>query len=105
MAGHVDDLVIVQPALDHHVDLDRPDAGFCRCIDPGEHVGDREVDVADLLEGGVVECVEADGDPVQPGRCQLVRHPRQQHAVGGQRQLQRWVLGECANQLIDIPAQ
>jgi hypothetical protein len=66
VARHRHDLVVVHAALDHHVDLDRPEADGMRRVDPGQHVGDREVDIVHALEDGVVERVERDGDAVRP---------------------------------------
>ena len=60
-------LVLVDPALDDHVDLDRRKPGLARGRDPVEHLGDREVDPVHRPEHRVVERVEADGDPLQPG--------------------------------------
>jgi diadenosine tetraphosphate (Ap4A) HIT family hydrolase len=66
MAGHGDDLVVVEAALDDHVDLERREAGGLGGGDAGQHVGDRHVHVVHGAEGGVVEGVEADGDPASP---------------------------------------
>ena len=63
----LDDLVLVDAALDDAVDLDRhPDR--LRGLDALEHARDGEVDVVHRLEDRVVERVEADGDALRGPR-------------------------------------
>jgi len=77
VAGHRQNAVLVDAALDYHVDLDRPEAGRGGGLDPRQHALDREADVVERGEHLVVEAVEADGDPVQSGVLERPRLPRQ----------------------------
>ena len=56
-------------------------------FDPRQHALDREADVVDGGEHLVVEAVEADRDPAQPGVPERPRLARQRRAVGGHRQV------------------
>src|SRR3954467_9720790 len=79
--------VLVDAALDDHVDLDRPEPRRGGGLDPRQHALDREADVVDGGEHLVVEAVEADRDPAQPGAPERPRLARQRRAVGGHRQV------------------
>ena len=83
---HRDDLILVRAALDDRVHLHRQ-AGVVRRLDALEHAVDREVDVVERAERGVVERVEADGDARQAGVRERLRLLRQQRAVRRQRQV------------------
>ena len=83
------DRVLVDPAADDHVDLDRRQAGLERGLDPVEHARDREVDAVHRAEHRVVERVEADRHPAQPGVGQRPRQRPQRRAVRGQGQVRR----------------
>ena len=69
-----DDRVLVDAALDHHVDLDRREARGGRGVDALEHLRHREVDVVHRAERRVVERVEAHGDALR-GRRRAARAP------------------------------
>jgi hypothetical protein len=56
---------------------------------PSSTLADREVDVVHAPEGGVVQRVQADRHPLEPGGAQRACLLRQQRAVGGQRQVDR----------------
>ena len=64
--GRID--VVVDAALDDHVDLDRREAGRGGGVDALEHPRDGEADVVHRANDVVVERVEADGDAVQARR-------------------------------------
>ena len=89
MARHRDDLVVVGAALDDHVDLDRPEPYALGHLDAAQHLGDREVGVVHAAEDRVVECVETDGDALQPGVLQRLRLLRKHRRVGRQRDVER----------------
>ena len=61
-----------------------------RGIETVQYVGDREVDVVHALEGGVVERVERYRHAVQASVFQRLRFFREQRAVGGQREVERF---------------
>ena len=82
----LEDRALVGAALDDRVHL-HGQAGFRGRVDPGEHLRDREVDVVHRAEGLVVERVEADRDPAQPGVGEQLRLLRQQRPVRRQRQV------------------
>ena len=82
-ARDVEDRRLVQAALDDDVDLDR-EPGLCGRVDAREHARHREVDVVHRAEDLVVERVEADRDPRQPGVRERLRLLRQQRGVGRQ---------------------
>src|SRR6185312_2750611 len=82
---HLEDASVVEPALHHHVHLDRPEPGRGRGIDALEHPGRRDADVVDRCEDVVVQRVEADRHAVQAGVGQPLRLPRQEDAVRRQR--------------------
>ena len=92
-AGHRHDVGVVGAALDDHVDLDRQ-AGRARGVDSLEHARDREVDVVERAEGGVVERVEADRDPLQARVGKGLSLLRQQRPVRRHRQVEAGNLGE-----------
>ena len=84
VGGEVDDLVVVDAAHDHAVDLHRVEAGVERGVDPGQDpvqvvaAGERQEHVGS-------ERVERDVDPPQPCRGKVVGHLGQLHAVRGHR--------------------
>ena len=101
--GRID--VFVHPALDHHVDLDRREAGGRGRVDALEHARDREIDVVHRAKRRVVERIEADGDAREARRAQRLRLLREQRAVGGEREIDARQLGEQLDQPLDVPAQ
>ena len=81
-------LVLVDAALDHHVDLDRSEAGAPRphrCLPAPRH---RKVDVVHCSNTAIVERVQADRDALQPGIPQSCAFCSQQRAIGGQCQFE-----------------
>ena len=76
----------MRPSLDDDVDLDGQ-AGGRRRIDAIEHAGHRKVDVVHRAEDLVVERIEADRHARQAGGGERLRLPRQERAVGRQRQV------------------
>ena len=105
VARHRQHVVVVETALDHHVHLDRREAGSRSGIDARQHAADRIVRVVHAAEEGVVECVEAHRDAIQPRLAQAPRHLAEQHAVGGQRQFESADCRELGDELVDILAQ
>ena len=81
-----DGVLLVDPAQQDGVDLDRRQPGGLRGGEPGEDVVE-PVAVGELLEAVAVDGVEADVDPVQPGRGQRRGDPGQADRVGGQADL------------------
>ena len=67
VTSHLHDAVFVDSALDHHVDLDRPQARFVRRIDRFEHAVYGEVDIVHGAKDAIVERVEADADAMKTG--------------------------------------
>jgi hypothetical protein len=109
-ARHRQDLAVVGAALDHHVDLDRPQPGCQGGLDAGQHIGDRKPHVVHLLEDRVVERVQADGDALQARVGQGPRLLDQQRAIGGQREVERFAvgasqLGQHAHQHLEVAPQ
>ena len=82
---HRGDLVVVHAALYDHVDLDGREACGQRGINSGEHAGDGEVGVVHRAESGVVQRVEAHGEPVQPGLAEGAGFFGKDGAVRGER--------------------
>ena len=110
MPGHRDELVIVRPATHHHVDLDRRKPDALRLRDAVQYRLHRRIGVAHALEGRFAQAVQADGNARQPGVLQRLRLPGQQHAVGGQRDLDRRPVcrlqpRETLDQLLDAASQ
>jgi hypothetical protein len=99
---HVDDLAVVHPALDHHVQPDRPEARRVRGVDAVEHPAHREAHVVHPLEQLVIERVDRHRDALQAGGLQRIRLHREGRAVGGQREVERLALGRAdGGQLLD----
>ena len=82
----VDDLVVVDAALDDGVDLHRVEPGLLGGLDAVEHVGEL-VTPGHLLELRPVERVEADVDPPRPAVRRCFRHAAQRRPVGGHRHI------------------
>ena len=85
MRQQVEQRVIVDAALDDGVDLDRREARAARVLDAVEHFVDAAEAAAHLREHLGIERIEAHGDAIQAGRLELGGVLRQQHAVGGER--------------------
>ena len=103
----VDDVLVVDAALDDHVDLHRRQAGGRGVVDSLEHLGDREADVVHRPEGRVVEGVEADGDALRPAalsawaRSRVSSEPFVVIAMSSRPSM----LGEHGDELLDVAAQ
>ncbi len=82
-----------------------PKPGRGSRLDAREHARDREVDVVHRPEDLVVEAVEADRDPSQPGGGKRPRLLREQRAVRGQREIEPGDLGEHRDEPVDVAAQ
>lgn len=110
MLGHGNDLVLVDPAPYHHVDLGLREAGGLRGSNAVEHGGNRDVGITHALEGIIAQAVQADSDPSQPGILQAARFLGQQDRIGGERNLDRFAFGgietgEFFDQLFDAATQ
>ena len=104
-ARHRDDRGLVDAAPDHHVDLDRRQAGGAGGRDPVEHPGQGHVDAAHGAEDRVVEGVEADRDPVQPGVGERGGQRPERRSVGGKREVSHALdHGQLADQVRQVPA-
>ena len=86
VVGERDDLVVVDAALDHGVDLDRVESGLLGRLDAVEDV-DELVSPGHPLELGPIERVEADVDPSQTGVTQRLGDQAHRGTVGGHRQI------------------
>ena len=80
--------MIVDPAPDDHVDLDRAQPDGQSRIDPVEDPRDREVDAVHRAEDRVVQRVETDGHALQAGVLQRPRQRPERSSVRGQREIQ-----------------
>ena len=81
--GERNDLVFIDSALDHRIDLERGQPGrLCRS-DAVKHGGDRGLRIAHALESFFAQPVEADGEARKPGILQRLRLLGQQDAIGG----------------------
>jgi hypothetical protein len=85
-AEQLGSLVVVVATHEDGVDLDRSQPGRAGRLEPGEHVLE-PVAAGDGVEGLLADAVEADVDPVEPGRCERLGHPGQPKGVGRQRRL------------------
>ena len=75
-------------ALHDGVELDAAgEADRLRRLDAAEHVFQCAAAAAHAVEQRGVEGVQAHRDAIQPGVAQVLRMARQQHAVGGHRQI------------------
>ncbi len=90
---HRHDARLVDAAPDDHVDLDRREAGLDGGGDPVEDPLHREVDPVHRPEDRVVERVEADRHPLQPGVGQRTRERAQGRAVRRQGQVHLAAVG------------
>ena len=77
--------VIIHSALDHRVDLDRRRPAAMAASMPLEDLLERAEAAAHAGEDLLVQGVQTDGDALQAVGLQIDRMLRQQHAVGGQR--------------------
>ena len=100
----LDDLVVVDAALDDGVHLDAEPGGGGGG-DPVEHPADREADVVHGAERLVVERVEADRDALQAGRDERLGLLRQQRAVRRQGDVEAAERREALDQHLEIAAQ
>ena len=102
MARKRQDGVLVHPALDDGVDLDRREPGRMRRFDAVEHARDGKIDVVHCAECRVVERIETDGD-TRKSRCtQRTRFFSKQCAVRGQREINAGQRGELLDQTLDV---
>ena len=102
---HRQDLVLIDAALDHHVDLHRCEPGLRRRFDPGENLRHRKIDVVHRPEHLIVERIETYRDPAEPGALQGGSLGRQRGAIGGQRQIETTDAGEHGDQVLEVSAQ
>ena len=86
--GERHDLVVVDPPLDHRVDLDRAEACLFRGLDPVEHALEF-VAARHLEEAPAIECVEADVDPREARAAQRLGDRAQRCPVRRHRQVDR----------------
>ena len=107
VSGHLDDALVVDAALDDHVDLDRPEPGFIGGVDRFEHVADRKIDVVHRAEHRVIERVEADGDPIEAGILECARFlAGQKRAVRRQREVLKSAdLRQHLDEALEVAAQ
>ncbi len=61
---HRDDVLVVLPSLDHHVDLDRPDPDLVGGLDCVQYLGHRKVNIVHPAEGRIIERVQRDRHPI-----------------------------------------
>jgi hypothetical protein len=102
---HGQDFLIVEAALDDHVDLDRAESGGFGGLDALQHIGNRHIHVVHGPEDGVVEGVEADGDALEAGGLEGRGLLGQQHAVGGEGHLHVGNLDQLGDELFQVAAQ
>ena len=79
--------MIVDSSLDHGVNFDWRQSDLGRPLDPLEHPLGVEPTPVHRFENVVVQCVQADGDSIQPGLFQASRLVVQQVAIGGEGQV------------------
>src|SRR5438067_7068248 len=104
VARHREDARLVHAALGHHVDLDRREPGGLRRLDAREDLGDWEIDVVHGLERRVIERVEADRDPAEPGSREGLGLLRQQGTVRGQREIEVSEPRELLHEPLEVPS-
>ena len=81
---HRQDLIVIDAAAHHHVDLDWAQSCTLRCFDALEHIGYRAIGIVHLAEDVLVQRIQADRDSVQ-SRCFQGRGlSGQERPVGGQ---------------------
>ena len=98
--------VIIHAALDDCVDLDGREPGGDRRIDALQNLFERPESAAHPGEDVLVQRVQAHGDALEAVGVQLDCMLRQQHAVGGERNiLDAGYAGEVADQIGEIGAQ
>jgi hypothetical protein len=106
MARHVDDLVVVDAALHHHVDLDRREPRGRRRVDRRQHLRDGKVDVVHRTERRLVERSEAHRHAIEAGGRECPRLGPQARSVGGEREIDvRQCLAQHRDQAVDVLAQ
>ena len=104
VACHVDDAVVVDAALHHHVDLYRREADTSGFFDAIQYLGDREVHVVHGAENGVVERIQADGHAGEPGILQRLRLRGQRRTVGGEGEIETGDAGQFLDELFHMTA-
>ena len=78
-----DDLIFVEAAHQHAIDFQRPKPCAARGANSGEHVIESAGHAGDAREAIGIDRVHADGDAVQAGILERLRHIGEQMAVGG----------------------
>src|SRR5205823_3571669 len=104
VARHREDARLVHAALGDHVDLDRREPGGLRRLDAREDLGDWKIDVVHGLERRVIERVEADRDPPEPGTREGLGLLRQQRTVRGQREIEVSEPRELLHEPLEVPS-
>ena len=104
VASHVHHPTVVHSPFHHRIHLDGQARPGCH-LDPVQHGRHREAHVVHRHEGGIVQGVEGDRDPVQSGRDQRLGLAGQQRSVGGEGHLASGGGGEHGDQLLDALAQ
>ena len=99
------DRVLVHPALDDGVDLDRRETRDVRRFDPVEHASEREIDVVHRAKSRIVERIEAHGDARESGGAQRAGLFREQRPVGRQREIDIGKRGQLLDQPLQVLAQ
>ena len=84
MLGEIDQMVVVDPLLDHRVDLDRDETHLDGSSDAFQHVSNRKSNVVDAMKNNIIDRIEADGHPVQTRRRQGSGLLAQQCSIGRQ---------------------
>ena len=85
--SEVQDLVLVDAALQDAVELEGREARRAGGLEPRQHPGEGQVRVAEGLEPVRTQGVEADGQAAQARRAEVGGQLRQQDAVGGEGQV------------------
>ncbi len=91
--GEGENLVVVEAAQQHAVDLDRAQAGSLRRADAGQHFAMAAGNAGDAVKGGCVHRIHAHRNPLQARVDESLRQAGQEMAVGGQRQVEGLVVG------------
>ena len=107
MLDHRQDLVFVDAALDHAVDLHGRQPGSLGVVDGGKHFRRRVADIVDRLEYVVVDGVQAQRHAVHAGGLEFAgAFFGEQRAVRGQADVVDAVDGsQTGDQHVDIAAQ
>ena len=88
-AGKAFDLVVVEAAQQHAVDLERSQPGGARGANAAQDCFEAARNARNALEGGSIHCVHADGDAIEPSGLERRGQVFEQVAVGGERQIER----------------